>query len=209
MASLCKRPPPFFGPWITSNHGHLLRRLQYIITIDYRQQSGLQFLHWYMYTYYVISTYQSHIVQVGMLHDRVEGDLLFSSIWRGVTRSDLWGQHTSEHYINYHRRWSGRPTLCAGEQVSVPLLVVQLQFLNLVGTHCTTPYTVNTTLSLRDRFSTRRYTSVHGFCFFNPLPTNDTPMRHGLSISLWEFIWDSVLGVILQYMVSASFSCFL
>ncbi len=23
----------------------------------------------------------------------------------------------------------------------------------------------------------------------NPLPTNDAPMRHGLSISLWEFIW--------------------
>ncbi len=28
--------------------------------------------------------------------------------------------------------------------------------------------------------------------FFNPLPTNDAPMRHDiseLSISLWEFIW--------------------
>ncbi len=24
---------------------------------------------------------------------------------------------------------------------------------------------------------------------FNPLPTNDALMRHGLSISLWEFIW--------------------
>ncbi len=30
-------------------------------------------------------------------------------------------------------------------------------------------------------------------------------MRHDLSISLWEFI----LGTILQYMVSAYFSCFL
>ncbi len=25
--------------------------------------------------------------------------------------------------------------------------------------------------------------------YLNPLPTNDAPMRHGLSISLWEFIW--------------------
>ncbi len=45
----------------------------------------------------------------------------------------------------------------------------------------------------------------------NPLPTNDAPMRHDLcelSISLWEFIW-GILGTILQYMVSASVSCFL
>ncbi len=43
--------------------------------------------------------------------------------------------------------------------------------------------------------------------YLNPLPTNDVPMRHGLSISLWEYIW--VLGAILQYMVSAAFICFL
>ncbi len=39
-------------------------------------------------------------------------------------------------------------------------------------------------------------TSVHGYCFFkllfpvgcmvNPLPTTDTHMRHGLSISQWD-----------------------
>ncbi len=49
---------------------------------------------------------------------------------------------------------------------------------------------------------------------FNPLPTNDAPMRHDLSelsISLWEFMWGIkiILGAILQYMVSAYFSCFL
>ncbi len=47
----------------------------------------------------------------------------------------------------------------------------------------------------------------------NPLPTNDAPMRHDLCelfISLWEFIWGGlILGVILQYMVFAAFSCFL
>ncbi len=47
----------------------------------------------------------------------------------------------------------------------------------------------------------------------NPLPTNDAPIRHDLcelSISLWEFIYGGlILGAILQYMVSASFSCFL
>ncbi len=47
-------------------------------------------------------------------------------------------------------------------------------------------------------------TSTH-----NPLPTNDAPMRHGLSISLWEFMRNLILGAILQYMVSATSSCFL
>ncbi len=54
---------------------------------------------------------------------------------------------------------------------------------------------------------------VQGFWCFNPLPTNDAPMRHDLSelsISLWEFIWGGlILDAILQYMVSAYFSCFL
>ncbi len=49
---------------------------------------------------------------------------------------------------------------------------------------------------------TWRYTLVYGFpaalsCVLqvvetltlNPLPTNDAPMRHGLSTSLWEYIW--------------------
>ncbi len=45
----------------------------------------------------------------------------------------------------------------------------------------------------------------------NPLPTNDTPMRHGFSIShIRIYMEDLILGVILQYMVSAYFlSCFL
>ncbi len=30
--------------------------------------------------------------------------------------------------------------------------------------------------------------AVSGCYFINPLSTNDTPMRHGLSISQWEFI---------------------
>ncbi len=36
----------------------------------------------------------------------------------------------------------------------------------------------------------------------NHLPTNDAPMRHGLSISVWEFIHVGglILGAILQYM---------
>ncbi len=43
----------------------------------------------------------------------------------------------------------------------------------------------------------------------NPLTTNDAPMRHGLSISHKNLHGGLILGVILQYMVSASFSCFL
>ncbi len=35
----------------------------------------------------------------------------------------------------------------------------------------------------------RQYEKKDIFCQFNPLPTNDASMRHGLSISLWEFIW--------------------
>ncbi len=36
-----------------------------------------------------------------------------------------------------------------------------------------------------EKFNTRRYTLVHGFCFINPLPTDDAHMRHGLSTNLY------------------------
>ena len=38
---------------------------------------------------------------------------------------------------------------------------------------------------------------------------NTGPIGHSVSISLWEFIWDLILGVIIYYTVSASFVCFL
>ncbi len=42
---------------------------------------------------------------------------------------------------------------------------------------------------------------------FNPLPTNDTLMCHGLSIKQSDFIMGGlILGVILHYIVSASFT---
>ncbi len=43
----------------------------------------------------------------------------------------------------------------------------------------------------------------------NPLPTNDAHMCHGISISHKNLYGDLILGAILQYMVSASVSCFL
>ncbi len=49
----------------------------------------------------------------------------------------------------------------------------------------------------------------------NPLPTNDAPMRHDLcELSIIYklmgiYMGGLILGAILQYMVSASFSCFL
>ncbi len=41
---------------------------------------------------------------------------------------------------------------------------------------------------------------------FNPLPTNDAMY---VMVSIGIYIGELILGVILQYMVSASFSCFL
>ncbi len=54
------------------------------------------------------------------------------------------------------------------------------------------------------------FNTSHGFCFFNPLPSNDAHMRHGISISHKNLYGEfKTVHAILQYMLSASFSCFL
>ncbi len=45
--------------------------------------------------------------------------------------------------------------------------------------------------------------------FIDPLPTNDTDASWSLHKLMVIYMGDSILGAILQYMVSASFSCFL
>ncbi len=81
----------------------------------------------------------------------------------------------------------------------------------LVSTRLTTDE--NHLLILLPRITYYIYITYQVAAIINPLPTNDASMRHDLSelsISLWEFIWGGlILSAILQYMVSAYFSCFL